>query len=87
MTLLAASHPFEDLAAWEWVLVGISVLAAVWVIWKAVLLTIRPGETDPNHIKRQILEDPAPADPAALRPDPAALHPDPPLPPTPPKAR
>jgi hypothetical protein len=53
-----AAHPFEGLSAWEWVLVGAAVLAAGWAIWKAVLLTLRPGETDPQHIKRQILEDP-----------------------------
>ena len=40
---------------------GLAALLVVWVIWRTVVLTIRPGEDDPNHIKRMILEDePAP---------------------------
>ena len=42
----------------EWVVVGISALAAVWVIWKSVVLTLHPeGEDDPSHVKWIIFQD------------------------------
>ena len=44
-------------SAVEW---GIFVVAAVvtaWVLWKAVRYTMRPGETEPGHVKRSILDD------------------------------
>lgn len=41
----------------EYVLVGIAIVAAVWTIYLAVRYTVRPGESNPDHIKRRILED------------------------------
>lgn len=61
MTLLAAhAHDLAALSWLEWILVGLSALAVVWVIWRAVVLTVRPGEEDPQHIKRSILDDAPP---------------------------
>jgi hypothetical protein len=63
LPLAAKGHLFEGLGLVEWVLVGIAIAAAAWVIWRAVILTIRPGEEDPEHIKRQVLrEDASPGD-------------------------
>lgn len=58
--LAAHDHDVSNLTAIEWVLVGLAALFVVWVIWRAVILTIRPGEEDPNHIKRMILDDDQP---------------------------
>jgi len=41
----------------EYVLVGIAIVAAAWTIYLAVRYTLRPGESNPDHIKRRILED------------------------------
>ena len=41
----------------EYVLVGIAIVAAAWTIYLAVRYTVRPGENSPDHIKRRILED------------------------------
>lgn len=61
IALLAAhDHDVSDLTALEWIGVGLAGLFVVWVIWRAVVLTIRPGEEDPNHIKRAILDDDPP---------------------------
>ena len=49
----AAARP--DL--FEYVLVGIAIVAAAWTIYLAVRYTLRPGENSPDHIKRRILED------------------------------
>ena len=58
--LAAHEHDVSNLSALEWLLVGLAALLVVWVIWRAVVLTIRPGEEDPNHIKRLILDDDTP---------------------------
>ena len=49
----AANQP----AFYEFVLVAIAVVVMVWAVYKAVRVTLRPGEEEPNHIKRLILED------------------------------
>ncbi len=41
----------------EYVLVGIAIVAAAWTIYLAVRYTVRPGESNPDHIKRRILDD------------------------------
>jgi len=41
----------------EYVLVGIAIVAAAWTIYLAVRYTVRPGESSPDHIKRRILEE------------------------------
>jgi len=43
-------------AIWEYALVACSVVVLVWVLYKAFMYTIRPGEEEPDHIKRRILE-------------------------------
>lgn len=58
--LAAHDHDVSNLTALEWIGVGLAALFVVWVIWRAVVLTVRPGEDDPNHIKRMILDDDAP---------------------------
>ncbi len=47
----------ESLTALEWVVVGLSVAVALWVIVKAVRLTMHPGETEPDHVKRVIFQE------------------------------
>lgn len=53
------SHPtWEDFKATDWIWVVLAGVVAAWVIWKAVMYTLRPGETEPDHIKRIILTEP-----------------------------
>ena len=60
-TFLAAhSHDLTSLGPFEWLLVGLAALLVVWVIWRAVVLTIHPGEEEADHIKRMILDDDTP---------------------------
>jgi hypothetical protein len=59
MTLLPLAHAhFESLGTFEWMLVGIAALIGGWTIWLAVKYTLRPGEDEPDHVKRSILDDP-----------------------------
>lgn len=44
-------------APYEYVLVGLAIVAMVWTLYLAVRYTVRPGEDRPDHIKRAILED------------------------------
>lgn len=44
-----------------WVIWTAAALACAWVLWKSVQWTIWPGEEAPDHVKRSILDDPAPA--------------------------
>lgn len=44
-------------AFYEYVLVAIAVVVMVWAVYKAVRVSVHPGEEEPNHIKRLILED------------------------------
>jgi hypothetical protein len=41
----------------EWVLVLAAAVVLVWALGLALRHTVRPGETDPDHIKRRILVD------------------------------
>ena len=43
-------------AWWEYALVAGAVLVLVWVLYLAFRYTLRPGENEPGHIKRKILE-------------------------------
>jgi hypothetical protein len=61
--LAAHDHDVSALGPWEWVIVGAASIVAAWVIWKAVALTLHPGEEEPDHIKRTILQDEPPAAP------------------------
>ena len=52
-------HPtWADFTATTWIAVVLIAIAAFWSIWKAVMYTLDPGETEPDHIKRMILEEP-----------------------------
>ena len=54
---LATHAHFEDLSAGEWALTILAVLISVWAIWRSVGYALNPGETEPDHIKRTILDD------------------------------
>ncbi len=57
--LSAHTHPtWSDFGATVWVAVVVAGAVAMWTVWKAVMLTLRPGEQEADHIKRQILLDP-----------------------------
>ena len=58
--LAAHDHDVTDFGVVEWVAILIAAVLVVWVIWRAVVLTVRPGEDDPHHIKRTVLEDDEP---------------------------
>ena len=58
--LAAHDHDVSDFGVLEWLLIALAGLLVVWVIWRAIVLTVRPGEDDPHHIKRSILDDDAP---------------------------
>lgn len=77
MTLLAAHQHFQDLTPLEWAVTGAAALSVIWTIYLSVRYTLRPGETEPDHIKRLILEDGAPArtGPASAGAAPAHLPP------------
>lgn len=44
-------------ALYEYVLVGGAVVVLVWVFYLAIRVSVWPGEEEPDHIKRLILED------------------------------
>jgi hypothetical protein len=44
-------------ATWEYALAAVSVAIVLWVFYLAIRMTIHPGEDDPDHIKRTILDD------------------------------
>jgi hypothetical protein len=67
--LAAETHGHLDLSAvspLEWVVLGLTAAAALWSIWRAVRLTLAPGEREPAHIKRLVLVEPTRIE-AALR--------------------
>ena len=41
----------------EWLLVCAAAVILVWSLVAAFRYTLRPGETDPGHIKHRILDD------------------------------
>ena len=49
----AASHA----SAFEYVLVFVAAIVLVWTLGLALRYTVRPRETDPDHIKHRILDD------------------------------
>lgn len=65
----------------EWAIVAVGGAISLWVIWRAVRTTLRPGEEAPDHVKRSILEDedralaPPPPAPAAPGIPPASSAP------------
>lgn len=58
--ILAHIHPvFEDFTALEWSIVVVAGVTTLWSLVMAVRYTLNPGEDDPAHPKRMILEGPA----------------------------
>lgn len=44
-------------AFYEYLIVAAAAVVMVWTVYLAVRMTARPGEDQPDHIKRAILED------------------------------
>jgi hypothetical protein len=58
--VLAASSAASDHAPvgpLEGTLVALAAAAVLWAVYAAVRYTVRPGEEDPQHMKRRILCD------------------------------
>lgn len=89
MTLPLAAHEHAPFSSWgwlEWAIFAACALVTAWVLWLAVRWTLRPGEEDPDHVKRSILDDDGPPD--AGGPSAPAPPPSPPPPPAaPPRDR
>jgi hypothetical protein len=74
---LASGSHAVDFASWgpiEWVVYSTMALVCIWVLWRAVVTTVRPNEDAPDHVKRMILGDEAPPPPAAEVPLPPATR-------------
>ena len=50
------SHMAGPQAWWEYVLVACAIVILAWVLYRAFKYTFWPGEKEPGHIKRKILE-------------------------------
>ena len=84
MTLPLAAHEHAPFSSWgwlEWSIFGVCALVTAWVLWLAVKWTLRPGEEEPDHVKRSILDDDEPR--AASGPPPSPSGPPPTNPPRP----
>jgi hypothetical protein len=69
--LLPLAHAaYSSLSPLEQGIVIVAGLIAAWSIWKAVSLTLHPGEQEPDHLKRMILDEPAPGAPLHPRHNP-----------------
>jgi hypothetical protein len=66
LVLAAHGHGVEDAAPWMWAVWAAAFLITAWTIWAAVKTTFRPGETEPDHVKRSILDDDTGAVPGAF---------------------
>ena len=55
---LLAHVMWDDLGAAGWTTLLLTGAFVAWTIWRAVLYTLSPGETEPDHIKRMILREP-----------------------------
>lgn len=42
----------------DWILLGLAIATVVFAFVLCARLLIRPGETDPGHIKRRVLREP-----------------------------
>jgi hypothetical protein len=54
------AHGFAGAGFWSWMVWAVVCGFSVWAIWGAVRATFRPGEDDPRHVKREVLEDDVP---------------------------
>lgn len=52
-------HDLSALGPVDWAIVGAAALLVGWVFWLAIRWTLHPGEEDPHHLKRLILEEPS----------------------------
>ena len=52
-------HAAEAPGFASYVIVAVATVVVVWVLYLAIRMTVSPGETDRNHIKRTILEEPS----------------------------
>jgi hypothetical protein len=65
----------ENLGAFEWAIVALAAVAAIWSIVKAVKMTLHPGEEEPDHVKRIIFqESPEPTKPPTPPPRPPGVE-------------
>ena len=61
---LGADHQhFTQMGPWEWATAVVAGLVCIWAVWRSVRYALDPGETEPDHIKRSILDDVPPAPP------------------------
>jgi len=51
------AHDLSGLSTLGWGIVLAAGVFVAWVFWRAIVLTLRPNEDDPQHIKHQILEE------------------------------
>ncbi len=66
------AHSVTDATPLMWAIWAAAFVASALSIWAAVRMTLHPGEEEPDHVKRSILDD----DAALVR------APSPPAPPT-----
>lgn len=52
-----AAQPAARPAFYEYLIVGGAAVATAWAFWAAIKATVHPGENEPDHIKRLVLED------------------------------
>lgn len=59
MTLMLAQmhHAAAPPGLLSYLIVAVAVAVVAWVFYLAIRMTVSPGETEPDHIKRTILED------------------------------
>lgn len=55
--LFQMQHAAEPPGFFSYLIVAIAVVVVAWVVYLAFKMTISPGETEEDHIKRTILEE------------------------------
>lgn len=50
-------HPVEPPGFVSYLIVAVAAVVVAWVFYLAIRMTVAPGETDRNHIKRTILDE------------------------------
>jgi len=56
MPLVAHVHDTSLMTPVEWVVVALSALFVAWTFWRAIRLTVSPGEEAADHVKHSILQ-------------------------------
>jgi hypothetical protein len=49
-------HWHSPHTVWEFVILIVDAIVVVWVFYLAIKYTVKPGEENPDHIKRKALE-------------------------------